>query len=100
MMNKFIMNPDLTMSGGGVCYGANSPVIIQRDPTSNLPNPNSIQDVNVPPVDQNVDVFQDPNNVAQNFHNSFINQEPRDILLVIDTSSSIFRDDFEVSDQW
>ena len=47
-------------------------------------------------TDQNNNAFEDPNNVAENFDNDFLNDDPRDILLVIDTSSSIYVDDFEV----
>lgn len=41
-------------------------------------------------------VFQNKDNVGEYFHNDFLNKQPRDILLIIDTSSSIFSEDFEV----
>lgn len=47
----------------------------------------------------NNSIFEEPNQVADNFNNAFLTNEPRDILLVIDTSSSIFTTDFEVMKQ-
>ena len=50
----------------------------------------------IPSTGQDNSAFENVSNVAENFDNDFLNNEPRDILLVIDTSSSIYVADFEV----
>ncbi|PVD28820.1 hypothetical protein C0Q70_11415 [Pomacea canaliculata] len=55
-----------------------------------------VQQVNVSAYIGSTDtVFQNKDNVGEYFHNDFLNKQPRDILLIIDTSSSIFSEDFE-----